>query len=234
MRHALLAFLFLMTTALSASAKETVVVLHGVALNRWYTARLARSLRSEGFEVLNVSYPSRTRTIAELGDRWLPELLEARGALRAEKLHFVTHSMGGLVVRRYLASQRPANLGRVVMLAPPNHGSAVADRLRGNWLVRLYLGKNFPLLGTGPGAAWRTLPQTADFELGILAGNRALNPCGRFWLEKPHDGTVAEASTRLEGMADHRVLGASHTGILFSREAARQTAAFLRDGRFAR
>ena len=212
--------------------REAVVVLHGVALSRSWTTLLARRLVAQGFAVHNLGYSSRTQPLAELGDRWLPEALRARGLDVAPRLHFVTHSMGGLVVRRFLAGHRPANLGRVVMLVPPNHGSPMADRLQRRALFRRLLGCNLAALGTGPGAFCHTLPPTAGFELGVIAGSRRLNPLGPLWLRQPHDGTVEVASTRLEGMAAHVVLPSSHTAILFHRRAAALAAAFLRTGRF--
>ena len=214
------------------SGRETVVVLHGVALGRSWTALLARRLAAEGFDVHNLGYPSRTRPLSELGERWLPETLQALGLDAVPRLHFVTHSMGGLVVRRFLAVHRPANLGRVVMLVPPNHGSPLADRLQHRALFRGLFGCNLAALGTGPAAFCHTLPPTADFELGIIAGCRRLNPLGRLWLHGPNDGTVEVTSTRLEGMTAHVVLPRSHTVILFQRRAAALAAAFLRHGRF--
>lgn len=232
---------FLMTAFVSAAGPiessgterpETVVVLHGVALNRWFTSRLDKHFAREGFAVINVTYPSRRKSIAELGDAWLPELLAKHRVEESPRVHFVVHSMGGLVVRRFLATHRPENLGRVVMIATPNHGSAIADRLSRAAPFRWYFGCNLRGLGTGPDATWRGLPPAADFELGVIAGNRALSPLGWFWLQGPHDGTVEVAGTRLEGMAGHRVIPANHTGILFRRETAELATAFLRTGRF--
>ena len=185
---------------MNAPAREAVVVLHGVAINPCFTARLARLIAAAGYEVHNLDYPSKSVPLPELGPSWLAAKLGELGVARAARLHFVTHSMGGLIVRGFLAAHRPANLGA---------------------------------LGTGPDAYWRTLPQRADFELGVIAGSSALNPLGWFFLERPHDGTVAERSTRLEGMADHILLRSNHTLILFRRRTADQAIAFLRTGRFA-
>lgn len=220
------------TTA--APARETVVVLHGVGINSRFTARLATFLAGAGYEVHNLDYPSRTVPLAELGPRWLAAKLAELNLTRAPRLHFVTHSMGGLVVRGYLAAHRPANLGRVVTIVPPHHGSVVSDRLRQLPIVWRIMGRNLGVLGTKADAYWRTLPARADFELGVIAGSSALNPLGWLYLERPHDGTVAEHSTRLEGMADHLTLPSNHTLILFRRRTAEQTIAFLRTGRFAR
>ncbi len=142
--------------------------------------------------------------------------------------------MGGLMVRGYLAAHRPSNLGRVVTIVPPHHGSAVSDRLRSIPVVWRIIGRNLGALGTKPDAYWRTLPQRADFELGVIAGSFALSPLSWFFLPKPNDGTVTESSTRLDGMADHIVLPSSHTLILFRKRTAARAIEFLRTGRFAR
>ncbi len=221
-------------TAAPHPVNEAVVILHGVAINSRLTARLAKIVAAAGYTVHNLDYPSKTVPLPELGPKWLAAKLAALGVARAERLHFVTHSMGGLIVRGYLAAHRPANLGRVVTIVPPHHGSAVSDRLRRLPLIWRLIGRNLGALGTGPDAYWRTLPQRADFDLGVIAGSSALNPLGWFFLERPHDGTVAERSTRLAGMTDHILLSSNHTLILFRRRTAEQTLAFLRTGRFAR
>ena len=215
-------------------AREAVVILHGVAINTRFTARLARLIAAAGYDVHNLDYPSRTVPLAELGPRWLTAKLAELGVDRAPRLHFVTHSMGGLIVRGFLAAHRPGNLGRVVTIVPPHHGSAVSDKLRRLPVIWRIIGRNLGALGTGPDAYWRTLPPRADFELGVIAGSFALNPLGLLFLTRPNDGTVAETSTRLEGMADHLLLPSNHTLILFRRRTAEQAIAFLRTGRFTR
>ena len=220
--------------AANSPAREAVVILHGVAINTRFTARLARFLAAAGYEVHNLDYPSRTVPLTELGPRWLAAKLAELGLERAPRLHFVTHSMGGLIVRGFLAVHRPANLGRVVTIVPPHNGSAISDALRRLPLIWRIIGRNLGALGTGPDAYWRTLPQRADFELGVVAGSFAINPLGWLLLTQPSDGTVAEASTRLDGIADHITLHSNHTLILFRRRTAIQTITFLRTGRFAR
>jgi triacylglycerol lipase len=212
--------------------QELVVVLHGVALNRWFTLPLARALTRAGYRVANLNCPTRRCPWTELGDEWLPKLLSMHRAKDAPKLHFVVHSMGGLIVRRFLARTRPENLGRVVMIATPNQGSEVADRTREVSWVRAMIGLNLAHLGTGPDARWRLLPVAVDYPVGVIAGSRPLNPLGLRFLPRPHDGTVSVASTHLAGETDHVVLPSSHTGLLFRAETARQAIAFLQSGRF--
>ncbi len=223
-----------MSPSATAPAREVVVILHGVAISHRLTARLAKFVAAAGYDVHNLDYPSKTVPLAELGPRWLAAKLAELGVECAPKLHFVTHSMGGLIVRGYLAAHRPPNLGRVVTIVPPHRGSAVSDKLRRLPLIWRIIGRNLGALGTGPDAYWRMLPPRADFELGVIAGSSALNPLGWLYLERPHDGTVAEHSTRLDGMRDHLLLPSNHTLILFRRRTAEQAIAFLRTGRFAR
>ncbi|ATC66073.1 acetyltransferase [Nibricoccus aquaticus] len=195
-------------------------------------ARLASSLRRDGYRVINVSYPSRSVPLEELAATWLPDLLRAHKADTAPRLHVVTHSMGGILLRLYLRDHRPANLGRLVMIAPPNHGSEVAEKLRNNCLFHLFTGKNGRRLGTGPESLPLTLGPLENTDLGIIAGSRSLNPLFSAWIGRPSDGKVAIESTKLEGMSDHLVLPISHTWLQYRTPVITQVAAFLRDGKF--
>ena len=217
------------------TAAETVVLLHGVASPHWTLWPLAARLEREGYRVVNLDYPSRRVAVEELGTTWLPARLRECGADQAERLSFVTHSMGGIVLRQWMATRpRAANLGRVVMLAPPNAGSEVSDRLANfppyHWLI----GVNASRLGTCATALPRSLGPWPDAAppLGIIAGDHTLNPLFSKWLPGPNDGKVTVASARLEGMADFVVLHHSHTWLAWRTDTARQTVNFLREGRF--
>jgi hypothetical protein len=117
------------------------------------------------------------------------------------------------------------------MLAPPNHGSELADWLQGSRTLSALLGPTATQLGTGAGSLPNRLPP-ADFEVGVIAGNGSWNPLGSRLIPGEDDGTVSVESTRLDGMRDFLLLPVSHTRLLTSREAAAQALAFLRGGRF--
>lgn len=235
MRHWFLAFLLLCTahSLRAAEPRECVVLLHGVGLSGWVMRPLERALQQAGYRTVNLSYPSRTLPFAELGGPWLRAQLAAAGVAEAPRVHFVTHSMGSLVVRLHLREHRPANLGRVVMLGPPNHGSAAADHAKENALLRRVVGLNLAALGTGAEAIVRTLPP-ADFEVGVIAGTAHLNPLFRGVLTGEHDGAVTVDSAKLAGMRDFLVVAHSHTGMLWRSGVHAQVVAFLRDGQFRR
>lgn len=215
----------------AAPARECVVLLHGVAMSGWTMRPLERALTKAGYRVINLSYPSRRLPLEQIAHEFLPAELARQEALAAPRLHFVTHSMGSLVTRLYLRDHRPANLGRVVMLGPPNHGSPAADRAGNRRWIRSVMGVNLPRLGTGPDGIVRTLGP-ADYELGVIAGTRLLNPLFRGVMPRPHDGVVTVESAKLDGMRDFRAVPYSHTGMLWRRAVIEDAVAFLQSGRF--
>lgn len=223
------------TLAVSSAAKERecVVLLHGVGMAAWSMQPLARALEDAGYRTVNLSYPSRSVPIEQIAREWLPKELRAADVERAPKLHFVVHSMGSLVTRLLLRDQRPTNLGRVVMLGPPNRGSAAADRAGANAVLRWLMGINLDALGTGPSSITAQLGP-ADFEVGIIAGDSHLNPLFNGTLKGIHDGAVTVDSARLEGAADFIVMNHSHTVMLWRSAVHAQVLAFLRDGKFQR
>lgn len=216
-----------------------VVLLHGLGLGGWAMARLAASLRRRGHRVINLSYPSQTVPLEVLAQDWLPDQLRRHHATPSPRarINFVTHSMGGLLLRAWLDLQ-PALLAvhRVVMIAPPNHGSRLVDRTRHWPLFSLATGVNGKRLGTGPDQLPAQLPAWPHPgpELGIIAGNAPFNPCFAHLTGGPGDGKVTVESTKLVGMTDHLILPHSHTLLQYRAEPIRQVHAFLADGRFKR
>jgi triacylglycerol lipase len=214
---------------------ETVVVLHGLGRTHWSMMRLAAALEHAGYRVVNLSYPSRTLPLEALAADWLPRQLHESGADTAPRLHFVTHSMGGIVLRLWLRDHpAPANLGRVVMLAPPNAGSEVTDRLNSFPPFRWFTGVNGRRLGTRATDLPHTLgpwPAAAG-DLGVIAGSFSWNPLFSSWLPGANDGKVSIASTHLAGERDHLVLPYSHTWLAWRAGTLAQALEFLRTGRF--
>ena len=214
-------------------SREAVVLLHGVALPSLVMTRVAGTLRRAGYRVVNVGYPSRTMPIREIAAQYFPQQLRRHGIESAGRVHFVTHSMGGLVLRLYFQEHRPRNLGRVVMLGPPNHGSAASDYAATHWLFRRIGGINLPALGVGDTSVARSLP-AADFALGIIAGTQSFHGLFAHQLHGVNDGAVTVDSARLDGMRDFLTVPHSHTLMLWRAGALAQVLAFLRDGLFAR
>jgi pimeloyl-ACP methyl ester carboxylesterase len=223
--------LFAAASRSAADGGDQVVLLHGLGRSHWSMMPLEARLEDAGFGVTNLGYPS-----TELDPDGLVAYVESAVAeccSGAARLHFVTHSLGGILVRGFLAKHRPANLGRVVMLAPPNRGSELVDELVEWPLFSWILGPTAAQLGTNSGSFPNRLPPV-DFDLGVIAGTESLNPIGSAMLPEGNDGTVSVASTRVEGMRDFVAVPASHTFIMWSDYAADQVVEYLRNGRFDR
>jgi pimeloyl-ACP methyl ester carboxylesterase len=213
------------------AAQDGVVLLHGISRTARSFRKMQTAVEAEGYAVLNLGYASRRKALEALAEDIHPAIdLFADGI--EGSVHFVCHSMGGLLARVYLARYRPKRLGRVVMLGTPNGGSEIADRLKNFGAYRAFFGPAGQQLGTQRDADINAMLPAVDYPVGIIAGNRSIYPITSVMLPKPHDGRVSVGNTRLEGMADHIVIGASHPWLVRNGEAIEQTIAFLKGGQF--
>lgn len=218
---------------MAEAGRDGVVLLHGIMRRAASMGAIERSLVAEGYRVLNLDYPSRRQSLSAIAEGIAGPIADFEAGLSG-RLHFVTHSMGGLVARTYLNRFRPARLGRVVMLAPPNEGSEIADLLQRNWFYRGLFGPAGGELTTTRGEDLIAQLGMVDFPLGVIAGNRSLYPLASIALPRPHDGRVSVDRTRVAGMTDHIVLSSSHPLILRHAGAIAQASYFLRHGSFRR
>ena len=207
---------------------DSVVLLHGLGRTPWSFLLTRRRLAAAGFRAVGIRYPSRRRPIEDLA-----RVVAARlPAVSDGRLHFLTHSLGGIIVRQLLGQARPENLGRVVMLCPPNQGSRLAERLRPNPLFRFATGPAGQQLGAANEGPIADLGPV-DFETGIITGVRRANPLRRL-IRGESDGKVAVDEAKVDGMADFLVVPCGHTFIMNDPTVMDQAIHFFRHGRFAR
>jgi pimeloyl-ACP methyl ester carboxylesterase len=219
--------------ASAAETKDYVVLLHGLCRSGRSMIPMGQALEQAGYKIVNMEYPSRSTSIEKLSDDAIGLAVEDCQRQGATRIHFVTHSLGGILVRSYLARHTIPNLGRVVMLGPPNQGSEVVDKLGSWWLFKKLNGPAGGELGTDKNSTPNQIGQ-ANFCVGVIAGDRSLNWINSLLIPGRDDGKVSVERTKLAGMTDHIVIHATHPFIMCNRTAIRQTVHFLRTGSFAR
>jgi len=215
----------------SDRTSECVVLLHG--LNRSWRAmdKMAEALQAEGFSTANVDYPSQQGRVEGLAPVAVNSGLDQCRLNGADKIHFVTHSMGGILLRYAHGIDPIPELGRVVMLGPPNQGSEVIDRTREWAITRTFSGEAGMQLGTDPDDIPAKL-DPIDFELGIVAGTGTINPFMSAVLPEEDDGKVTVERTKVDGMSDFMIVGNSHATLMKSNIVIENTVAFLQNGQF--
>jgi hypothetical protein len=209
-----------------------VILLHGMGRSHRSMAAMERHLVRAGYRVVNLDYPSTEARIETLSQGVVSETVKrCRLEHPSAPIHFVTHSLGGILVRQYLQSHRLPPGSRVVMLSPPNQGSEVADLLKDFFLYRWMMGPAGQQLGTGADSVPNQLGPV-DVPVGIIAGDSTLEPWFSARLPGADDGKVSVARSRLAEMADFLVVHKSHGFIMNDPQVIDQTLYFLQHGGF--
>jgi hypothetical protein len=216
--------------AAPASA-DCVLLIHGLARSSASFIVMKKGLEGIGYDVVNVNYPSTEERIQDLALAIIPASMTF--CKKGDQVHFVTHSLGGILVRYYLehTQNRPKDLGHVVMLGPPNKGSPVVDKLAALPGFKLFNGVAGEQLGTSAMSVPNVLGPV-DYSVGVIAGEQSISPIFSNIIEGADDGKVSVESTKVEGMADHIVLPVTHTFMMNNPTVFMQVAHFLREGKF--
>ena len=209
-----------MNTFSNSSALHTneyVILLHGLGRTRFSMNNLKKHLTQQGYHVINIGYPSTKYTIQDIAEKYVKTTLAKKCLDKNKKINFVTHSMGGVIVRYFLANQHIENLGRVVMLAPPNHGGEAADTWSAYTITRMIMGPALSEMTTAANSFVNTLP-LPNYEVGIIAGD-----C---------DKKVSAEKTKLKTMKDFILVPSNHTWIIRNKRATTAVIHFLTQGNF--
>jgi len=229
-RFFLLFILFVsLCTAENADFNECVVLLHGIGDTKFSMLKLENDLKDAGYKTINVGYPANGKKIETIANDELAAAIEKCSDYR--KIHIVSHSMGGLVIRYYLNEHNLPEGSRIVMLSPPNKGSEVADYFHDSKIYELFYGE-----------AGKELETDSDFfknlkpiinQVGIIAGSSSMNPFFSRLLPGKDDGRVAVENMKLEEMDDFIVISTTHLLMKYNRQVSKQTIYFLKFGKFS-
>ena len=226
-----ISLLFLVVLSGNVYARECVVLLHGLVRSSSSMVKLERRLEKESYYVINVDYPSREYPVEELANLAVGGGIKSCLDKKVSKINFVTHSLGGILVRQFLKLNNRKDIGRVVMLGPPNQGSEVVDNLKDTPGFELLNGPAGMQLGTKMTDIPKLLGPV-DFELGVIAGTQSINLILSTFLQNPDDGKVSVESTKVEGMKDFVALPTTHPFMMKNDTVIEQVVHFLKEGRF--
>ncbi len=229
-RHYFL-LMILTTSIIEVNASECVILLHGLARTSSSMHTLETRLSKEGYIVNNIDYPSRNFSVEKLADIAIKEGIGLCRKKSTTRISFVTHSLGGILVRQYLKDHKLRDIGRVVMLGPPNQGSEVVDNLKNVPGFELINGPAGQQLGTKASDVPKSLGPV-DFELGVIAGTQSINLLLSTLLPNPDDGKVSVESTKVKGMKDFIALPTTHPFMMKNEEVIKQIIQFLKHGKF--
>lgn len=217
---------------MSSPPRDTVVLIHGLGRSPRSLLAVRFWLWRAGYRVVSVGYPSRRVTVQEAVDGWVKPALARLNPAAGSHVHFVTHSLGGILFRSWARQRDPAfPLGRTVMLGPPNQGSEVLEALASHRWIRRLLGPVVEELGAGENCTPRRLG-AVPAGTGVIMGNRAVIPFFRDILGPESDGIVTVAGGWVTGQADFMVVPADHTFMMWRPQVLRAVERFLKEGCF--
>ena len=199
---------------ISEAAERCVILIHGLTRSHYSMTKLATFLEQHDYKVVNKDYPSSKKSIAEIADEEIPSMVNACLENHPDSIYFVTHSMGGVILRQYLQTHQMPKLTRVVMLGPPNHGSPLADLFHDNILFKMITGPAGQELTTESTSMVNRMDRYLPYQVGIIAGDFSFFPFAKLFFHEANDGKVAVSSTQLMRMNDFIVLPVSHTFIM--------------------
>lgn len=216
----------------SLASQDCVILLHGLARSKYSMSSMESYMRKMNYIVVNQEYPTTKRSIKELAEQDVVSMVDACQQYKPEKIHFITHSIGGIVLRAYLQDHHPQNIGRVVMLAPPNHGTQLADVLHRNVLFKMIAGPAGQELTTYHTSTPNQLTQSIKPETGVIAGTFSFMPLMKYFFHEENDGKVPVSSTYIAGMTDFMEMHVSHMFMMQNKSVMKEAAYFLQHGSF--
>ncbi|MCG8671408.1 MAG: hypothetical protein MI867_18535 [Pseudomonadales bacterium] len=210
------------------ASQETVILLHGLGRSDMAMWLLEHRLENAGYKVFSIDYDSIQQTPNQVLGSVFSDIEKCCKEAEAT-IHFVGHSLGGLIIRAYLGQHDVKNLGKVVLIGSPSNGTPVVDKYRDSWWMQ-FAGEMTLALGTDDNGFAKSLPKP-DYSLGVIAGTVERSSNDEI-IPGADDGLVPVESTKIEGMSDFILLPISHSAMRYDADVAAQTITYLRNGSF--
>jgi len=216
---------------------DYVILLHALARSNRSMKKIEQDLNDEGYNVINLNYPSTKHSVEYLSEKYLAKTIKKFCIDKKKKIHFVTYSLGGIILRHYLQNHHKLNIDKIVMIAPPNKGSEVVDFMKSNIFFRKFFHWFFGPAGQQLGSKKSSyvnsaLGNTINHEIGVIAGDTCINPFIPFLISGPNDGRISVKNTKIKNMKDHIVIHSPHCFITTNNECIKQVSYFLSYGIF--
>jgi esterase/lipase len=210
---------------------ECIILMHGLARTSRSMKKASSILSSYGYAIININYPSRKKAINRLVTEHIQPVINACESKNYNRIHFLTHSLGGILLRFYLSSHSIHNLGKTVMLSPPNQGSEIVDKLGHLALYSLLNGPAGNEIGTDSHSIPSQL-ESINFDAGIISGYKSINPLLSLLIPGANDGKVSIERAKINGMKDFLAVPYTHTFIMQRTNAIHQALFFIQNGCF--
>ena len=211
-------------------SNEAVILIHGFARSRSDMRKLGRALRYQGYQVHTINYSSIRRNIKNIQSDAFQQIDNKLSQISADKIHFVGHSLGGLLIRSYLGKKTIPKLGAVVMIGSPSKGTHFVDYYKDSWWFKFF--GSVTRIFSAEGSQFLNSLKPPNYPLGVIAGNFNV----RFQehiLPGLDDGLVPVESTKIKGMKDFVLIqNTTHRGMLFQRKVVEQVIYFLMNEKF--
>ena len=193
-----------------AGEEKCAILLHGLGRTHLSMSLLGSTLKKHDYAVVNYSYPSTKKSIDAISAEYIePMINECIMQHQSTDIVFITHSLGGIVLQKYLEHHEIPLLTHIVMLGPPNHGSPIVDKLQNVWLFQALLGPSGQALSSSK--ADYMLSKKRSYRVSIIAGNVHFTPFSSWFFNEPNDGKVSVSSAYMEGADDFIGLPVTHT-----------------------
>ncbi len=214
----------------ASQKNDCVILLHGLGRTHYAMFSIEQALKRQHYTVINQTYPSTKQSIDTLANQFIQPMVNQCLTQNPKHILFVTHSLGGIILEKYLERHNRPEFSHIVMLSPPHHGSPLADYLQHTWIYKIVTGPAGQELTTQ--YAYNEKPLPANIRIGVIAGTLNFIPFSNYFFHGENDGKVSVSSAHSDNISDFIVLPVNHAIMMHNPRVHQYILTFLHTGRF--